>query len=136
MLNKVFLIGNLGADPEIIHKDTEHARCTFTIATPELKRQADGNLSRVPAWHTIVVFGRLAQFAGDNLNKGRQVLVEGKLQSRRWEDKSGIKHSAYEVIANSVYPLGVRQSRSAAQNEEELSESQQQAEAEQALAAL
>ena len=136
MLNKVFLVGNLGADPELIHKDTEHARCTFTVATPEVKRQADGNLSRVPAWHNIVAFGRTAQFAGENLHKGRQVLIEGKLQSRRWEDKSGMKHSAYEVIANAVYPLGIRQGRATVDTNEELDDGLPQEGAEEALAAL
>ena len=111
MLNKVILVGNVGADPELINKDTNRARCTFTLATWELKRNDEGKIERIPSWHSVVAFGRTADSGSANLKKGKQVLVEGKLQSNRWEDKNGIKHSAYEIVANAIYPLGKKEGR-------------------------
>lgn len=111
MLNKVLLVGNIGADPELINKDTSRVRCTFTLATWELKKNEQGTLERIPSWHTVVAFGRTADFGVANLKKGEQVLVEGKLHSRKWEDKNGIKHSTYEIVAKAIYPLGKKEGR-------------------------
>ena len=126
MLNKILLIGNLGTEPEVINKETEHVRCTFVMATSEpIKGDKNGEgVTYSPAWHNIVAFGHTAEYAGKNLHKGGQVLVEGKLLSKRWEDKSGIKHSSYEIIASAIFPLGAKQSYRDSRSERKSTERQ------------
>ncbi|HQH26152.1 MAG TPA: single-stranded DNA-binding protein [Oligoflexia bacterium] len=119
MLNKVMLIGNLGADPELINANTKQARCTFSLATSEMKKAQDGSFERTPVWHNIVAFGKTAETTARAVSKGRQVLVEGKLQQKHWEDKNGNKHSSYEIIANSIYPLGQNSARTSDAGDDE-----------------
>lgn len=109
MLNKVFLIGNMGENPEVIHPDSDNTRCRFSLATSELKKVENGKFESVPSWHTVVAFGKIAANAGKNLRIGKQVLVEGKLQSQRWSDKQGVKHETYEIVASAIYPLGPKE---------------------------
>lgn len=114
MINKLLVAGNIDSDPELIHRGTERARCAFTIKMTELKKDKDGNTKRIFDFHRVVVFGKSADYAGDKLSKGIGVFVDGKIQSKKWEDKKGNKHSGYDIIANSITPFSMPQT----QNEE------------------
>jgi single-strand DNA-binding protein len=103
MLNKVSLIGNLGKDPETKYTASGLAICSFSLATTEkIKGEA------TTEWHKIVSFGKLAEICGEYLTKGKQVYIEGKIQTREWEDKNGVKRSTTEIVANEMRMLGSR----------------------------
>ncbi|MCG6895467.1 MAG: single-stranded DNA-binding protein [Desulfobacteraceae bacterium] len=109
MINKVILIGNLGRDPEIRYAPSGTAVANFTIATSERWKDRDsGEWRDRTEWHRIVAFGRLAEICGEYLSKGRQVYIEGKLQTREWEDKEGNRRFTTEVLANEMKMLGPR----------------------------
>ncbi|MEM1207422.1 MAG: single-stranded DNA-binding protein [Acidobacteriota bacterium] len=109
MLNKVMLIGNLGRDPEIRNTTSGQPVANFSIATNRRWRDRDGNRQEQTEWHNIVCFGRLAEIAGQYLNRGRQIYVEGRLQTSSWEDRqSGEKKYRTEVIADNFQMLGQR----------------------------
>jgi len=110
-VNKVILIGNLGKDPEVRHTASGSAVCNFSIATAEKWKDKGGNANERTEWHKIVAWGKLAELCGEYLSKGRQVFVEGKLQTNDWEDKEGNKRTQAEVFANSVVFLGGGESR-------------------------
>lgn len=105
-VNKVILIGNLGADPEIKYTPSSQAVCNFSIATTEAWKDKDGAKQEKTEWHRIVVWRELAENCSKYLSKGRSVYVEGKLQTRSYE-KDGIKRYTTEVVAHSVVFLGV-----------------------------
>lgn len=107
-LNKVFLIGNLGADPEVRYTASGSAVANFRIATSEQWNDKNGERQERTEWHRIVVWGRQAEHCGEYLRKGRSVHVEGKIQTREWEDRDGQKRFTTEVVANSVTFLGSR----------------------------
>jgi single-strand DNA-binding protein len=105
MVNKVILVGNLGADPEMSYTQSGTAKATIRLATTE-KWTKDGEKKEKTEWHRLVVWGRLAEVCGEYLAKGRQAYFEGKLQTREWEDKDGSKRWTTEVVAFSMQMLG------------------------------
>lgn len=104
-LNKVLLIGNLGADPEVRFTPGGQAVCNFRIATSDSWTDKQGQKQERTEWHRIVVWGKLAELCGEHLKKGRQCYVEGRLQTREFEHEGQKKHTT-EVIASSVVFLG------------------------------
>ena len=108
-VNKVILIGNLGADPEVKYLSNGTTVATFRIATSENRvNRSSGEKTTMTEWHRIVAFGRLAEICGEYLNKGKQVYIEGRLQTRRWEDTEGTKHTSVEIVASEMMILGER----------------------------
>ncbi len=107
-LNKVMLIGNLGKDPEVRQAGSSSV-CNFNIATTEVWNDRDGNRQERTEWHRIVVWGKQAEHCGNYLRKGRSVHLEGKIQTREWEDKEGQKRFTTEIVADRVTFLGGRE---------------------------
>ncbi len=107
-LNKVMLIGNLGADPEVRYTAGGTAVANLRIATTEVWNDKNGERQERTEWHRIVVWGRQAEHCGEYLRKGRSVYVEGRIQTRDWEDRDGNKRYTTEVKADSVLFLGSR----------------------------
>ncbi len=106
-INKVILIGNLGRDPEIRLTSSSMQVATFSIATSEKwKDKNTGSPQERTEWHRIVAYGQLAQICNDYLKKGKQVFVEGRLQTREWEDRQGNKRSTTEIVAQNIQMLG------------------------------
>lgn len=104
-LNKVMLLGRLGADPELRYTQSGQAVCTFNVATSERFKSGEEWQERTE-WHRVVVWGRQGENAAEYLAKGREVFVEGRLQTRKWQDKSGVDRYTTEVVANNVQFLG------------------------------
>lgn len=99
MVNKVILVGNLGADPEIRHTQSGDPIANLRIATSESwKDKSTGQRQERTEWHTVVIFGKLADIAGQYLHKGSKVYVEGALQTRKWQDKNGNDRYSTEVV--------------------------------------
>ncbi len=107
-VNKVILVGNLGADPEIRYTPSGAAVANFRIATTESWKDSEGQRQDRTEWHRIVVWGKLAELCGEYLAKGRMVYVEGKLQTRQWDDRDGNKRYTTEVQGREVTFLGGR----------------------------
>jgi len=105
-LNKVLLIGYLGADPEIRYTQSNQAVCRFRVATSESYQNKGGERQERTEWHQIVVWGKQAEIAHKYLAKGRQVYIEGRIQTRSWEDRDGKKRWSTEVVANRFLFLG------------------------------
>lgn len=105
-LNKVHLIGNLGADPEVRHTNSGKPVCELRLATNESWKDSSGELQERTEWHRIVVWGPQGEACGKHLSKGSSAYVEGRLQTRSWEDKEGQKRYTTEVIAQQVVFLG------------------------------
>jgi single-strand DNA-binding protein len=105
-VNKVIIVGRLGADPEVktVGSGTNVAR--LSVATSESWNDNNGQRQERTEWHRIVVWGRLAETCGKFLSKGRQVYLEGRLQTRSWEDQQGQKRYTTEIVANTVQFLG------------------------------
>lgn len=99
-LNRVMLIGNLGRDPEVRYMTNGEAVANFSIATTESWKGKDGQKQEKTDWHNIIMFRKLAEIAGQYLKKGSSVYVEGKLQTRKWQDKSGQDRYTTEIIAD------------------------------------
>ena len=110
-VNKVMLIGRLGTQPEVRFTPSGAAVANFTLATNESWNDKNGQKQEKTEWHRIVVWGKLAQLCGEYLSKGRQVFVEGKLQTRQWQDKEGQTKYTTEIIATTVQFLGSNQER-------------------------
>jgi len=106
MLNKTMLIGNLGADVETRYTKSEVAVANFRVATTEKWKDAQGNQQEATEWHRIVAFGRLAEICSEYLVKGSKVYVEGRSQTRKWEDSNGITRFTTEIIAREMKMLG------------------------------
>ena len=105
-VNKVILIGNLGRDPEIRYTQGGQAVANFTLATSESFNSREGKREERTEWHRIVVWGKTAELCAQYLSKGRTVYIEGRLQTREWEDKEGQKRKTTEVVAQTVQFLG------------------------------
>ncbi len=105
-LNKVLLLGNLGRDPEVRYTSSGRAVANFTVATSERWKDRDGNDQERTEWHRVVAWGRLGEVCGEYLSKGRQVFIEGRIQSREWEDQDGNRRTTIEIIANDMIMLG------------------------------
>jgi single-strand DNA-binding protein len=107
MLNKVMLIGNLGRDPEVRSLPSGQPVANFTLATSRRWKDRDGNRQEQTEWHNIVCFGKQAEIAGQYLTKGKQVYVEGRMQTRSWE-RDGQKHFRTEIVCDNFQMLGSR----------------------------
>ncbi len=107
-LNKVTLIGNLGSDPELKYTPSGKAVANFNIATNEQWKDKDGQQQSRTEWHRIVVWGRQAEIAKDFLRKGKQIYLEGRLQTRSYDDKDGNKRYITEIVSNQFLMLGRR----------------------------
>jgi single-strand DNA-binding protein len=109
-LNKVLLIGNLGCDPEMRYTPSGRPVTSFSLATSRSWTLADGERREETEWFNIVTWGNLAEICKQYLAKGQQVYIEGRLQTRGWEDDAGKKHFRTEVVANEMIMLGNRHS--------------------------
>ncbi len=109
MLNKVMLIGNLGADPEVRYMPTGGAVVNITLATSmRWKDKQSGERKEETEWHRVVFFNRLAEVVGEYLKKGSQIYVEGRLQTRKWQDQNGQDRYTTEIVASEMHMLGSR----------------------------
>ena len=109
-VNKVIIVGNLGQDPEVRYMPNGNAVANFTVATSESWKDQQGQLQERTEWHRISVYKRLAEIAGEYLRKGSKVYLEGKLQTREWQDQQGQKRYTTEIIANELQMLDSRNS--------------------------
>jgi single-strand DNA-binding protein len=105
-LNKVLIMGNLGSDPELKRTPSGQAVATLNVATNESWTDKENNRQERTEWHRIVVWGRQAEQCGQYLKKGRQVFVEGRIQTRSWEDQQGQKKFMTEIVAQTVQFIG------------------------------
>lgn len=104
--NKVQLIGNLGNDPEIINLESGKTLAKFSIATNENYKNSQGEKVTDTQWHNIVAWGKTAEIVEKYVTKGKEVAIEGKLTTRTWEDKDGMKRYTTEVVCNELLMLG------------------------------
>ena len=119
-LNKVMIIGHLGKDPEMRYTPSGRPVTTFTVAVSRSWNSADGERHAETEWFNVVAWGNLAEICKQYLTKGQQVYVEGHLQTRRWDDKEGQKHTSVEIVANEMMMLGDRRDANHATGEESL----------------
>jgi len=108
MLNKVFLIGRLGADPEVRYTPDGLMVVNFNMATDEVRKDKNGEKIQRTEWHRIVTFGKLAEICANYLVKGKLVYIEGRIQSRSWKDDEGNKRSVTEIIATDMKMLDAK----------------------------
>jgi len=108
-VNKVILIGNLGRDPETRYTADGAAITNITIATSRKYKDSSGQQQEETEWHRVAFFGRLAEIAGEYLKKGRPVYVEGRLRTRKWQDKEGQDRYTTEIVADQMQMLGSRE---------------------------
>ena len=105
-LNKAQLIGNLGRDPEVRYTPNGTAVCNLSLATTNAWKDKAGERVEETEWHRVVFYDRLAEVVGEYLKKGRSIYVEGRLRTRKWDDKDGVAHYATEIIASDMQMLG------------------------------
>ena len=105
MVNKVILIGRLGKDPEVRYTPDGTMVTNFNLATDEQRKDKSGEKIQKTEWHKIVTWGKLAEICGNYLVKGKLVFVEGRIQTRSWEDKEGVKRYTTEIIASNMQML-------------------------------
>src|SRR6266566_6525292 len=111
-VNKAILVGNLGKDPEIRYSPNGQAVANVTIATTESwKDKTTGDKTEKTEWHRVAFFGKLAEIVGEYLKKGSQIYVEGRIQTRKWQDKEGHDRYTTEIVANEMQMLGSREGR-------------------------
>jgi single-strand DNA-binding protein len=109
-VNKVILVGNLGADPEMRYMPSGDPIANLRVATTDsYKDKASGEKKETTEWHRVVMFNRLAEIAGQYLKKGSQVYLEGRLQTRKWTDKEGQERYSTEIVCNEMKMLGKRE---------------------------
>jgi single-strand DNA-binding protein len=118
-VNKVIIVGNLGADPELRYTPSGKAVATFNVATREQWTGKEGEKEERTEWHRIVAWARLGEICGEYLHKGSQVYVEGRLQTRTWEDREGNKRYTTEIVAQNMQMLGSPSKGGAAKTPEE-----------------
>ncbi|KAA3661650.1 MAG: single-stranded DNA-binding protein [Calditrichaeota bacterium] len=107
-VNKVILIGNLGKDPELRYTQSGQAVASFSLATNESWKGKDGSQQEKTEWHNIVLWARQAELANEYLKKGSMVYIEGRLQTRNWDDKDGVKHYITEIVGQNMQFLDSR----------------------------
>lgn len=118
-VNKVILIGNLGQDPEVKYMPSGSAVANLRIATTEgVKNRDTGEYEDRTEWHSVAMFARLAEIAGEYLKKGSQVYIEGKLRTRKWQDRDGNDRYTTEIIADNMQMLGGKGGGMASQGDE------------------
>jgi single-strand DNA-binding protein len=105
-VNKAILVGNLGADPEIRYTQSGTAVARFNLATSETWTGKDGNRAERTEWHRIVAWAKLAEICKQYLSKGKQVYIEGRIQTREWQDANGVKKWTTEIVAQNMVMLG------------------------------
>jgi single-strand DNA-binding protein len=111
-LNKVMLIGNLGKDPEVRFTASGQAVASFSLATSEKFKGKTGELEERTEWHNITLWGKLAEIAGEYLSKGKTVYIEGRLQTRKWQDKSGNDRYTTDIVGEKMQMLSPKGERS------------------------
>jgi single-strand DNA-binding protein len=107
-VNKVILVGRLGRDPETRYTGGGQAVANFSVATDETYKDKSGERQKHTEWHKIVVWGKQAEIAQQYLKKGSLIFIEGRIQSREWQDKEGQKRTSFEIVANNFRMLGGR----------------------------
>jgi single-strand DNA-binding protein len=107
-VNKVILVGRLGRDPETRYTGGGQAVANFSVATDESYKDKNGERQKRTEWHKIVVWGKQAEIAQQYLKKGSLIFIEGRIQSREWQDKEGQKRTSFEIVANNFRMLGGR----------------------------
>jgi single-strand DNA-binding protein len=107
-VNKVILIGNLGRDPEVRYMPSGDAMVNLSLATTDNWRDKSGEKQEKTEWHRVVMFGKVAEIAGEYLKKGSQAYFEGRLQTRKWTDKEGQERYTTEIVADRMQMLGSR----------------------------
>lgn len=105
-VNKVILVGNVGKDPEIRSTPSGISVTTFSLATNEVRTSKEGQREEKTEWHRIVTFGKLAEICKQYLTKGKQIYLEGRLQTRSWEDREGNKKYTTEIVGSNMVMLG------------------------------
>jgi single-strand DNA-binding protein len=105
-VNKVILVGHLGSDPEVRYTPSGKAVANFSLATTERFTNKEGEKEERTEWHKIVAWARLGEICGEYLTKGSQVYIEGRLQTRNWEDRDGNKRYTTEIVAQAMQMLG------------------------------
>jgi len=113
MINKAILVGRLGADPEVRYTPDGAMVTNFRIATDEQWKDKNGEKVQKTEWHKIVTFGKLAEICGKYLVKGKLVYLEGRIQTRAWDDKEGVKRYTTEIVASNMQMLDSKGQRSA-----------------------
>ena len=108
MVNKVILIGNLGSDPELRYTESGTAVATLSVATSRTWKNKSGEKQDETEWHRVIVWAQSAEFCGNYLKKGSKVYIEGRLQTRKWQDQNGNDKYTTEIIANTVQNLTAR----------------------------
>lgn len=111
-LNKVMLIGNLGKDPEVRFTASGQAVASFSLATSEKFKGKTGEWEERTEWHNITLWGKLAEIAGEYLSKGKTIYVEGRLQTRKWQDKSGNDRYTTDIVGDKMQMLSPKGERS------------------------
>ena len=107
-VNKVILVGNLGRDPEVRYLPDGAAIANISVATTDVWKDKGGEKQERTEWHRVAFFGKLAEIAGEYLKKGSQIYVEGRLQTRKWQDKEGHEKYTTEIVAERMQMLGSR----------------------------
>jgi single-strand DNA-binding protein len=108
MINKAILIGNLGADPELRYTKSGTPVASFNVATTRRWKDKEGQMQEETEWHKIVAWSRLAEICGEYLNKGSKVYIEGRLQTRKWQDQNGNDRYTTEIVAQEMKMLSPR----------------------------
>jgi single-strand DNA-binding protein len=116
-LNKVMIIGYLGREPEMRYTPSGRPVTTFSVAVSRSWNTADGERHNETEWFNVVTWSNLAEICKQYLTKGQQVYIEGRLQTRHWEDKEGIRHTSVEIVANEMMMLGERRDTNHSQGE-------------------
>ena len=111
-LNKVMLIGNLGKDPEVRFTASGQAVASFSLATSEKFKGKSGEWEERTEWHNITLWGKLAEIAGEYLSKGKTIFVEGRLQTRKWQDKSGNDRYTTDIVGDKMQMLSPKGEKS------------------------
>ena len=124
-LNKVMIIGNLGRDPEMRYTPSGKPVTTFSVATSRTWSTSDGEKREETEWFNVVAWSSLAEICKQYLNKGQQVYIEGRLQTRHWDDQEGNKHTSVEIVANEMIILSERRESGEGTSESESSEEEE-----------
>ena len=107
-VNKAILVGRLGRDPETRYTSAGQAVCNFTLATDETYKDRNGERQKRTEWHRITTWGKLAEICQQYLKKGTMVYIEGRIQSREWQDKEGQKRTSFDIVASTMKMLSSR----------------------------
>lgn len=107
-VNRVFILGNLGADPELRYTQSQMPVCSLRMATNERRKNDSGEWVDQTEWHRVVAFGKQAENASQYLSKGRQAFVEGRIRTQKWQDKDGNDRYTTEIVANNIQFVGGR----------------------------